>query len=94
MAATSNCVSLAAPFRVGAVRLEWCLILWILNEDLKCLELRVAVHVKHTFQKKVSCLEVPSTSVSYSTGSNPGQWVIQVSGTDSVSTLLHTYYKK
>ena len=58
MTAISNRVSLAAPFRVGRARLESCLILRILNEDSKCSELRVALSVKHTLQKKVSCLQV------------------------------------
>ena len=46
MAAILNRVSLAVPFRVGAARLESRLILWLLNEDLKCSESRVAVRVK------------------------------------------------
>ena len=81
MTAISNRVSLAAPFRVGRARLESCLILRILNEDSKCSELRVALSVKHTLQKKVSCLQV-------SLYIQPGQ--IRVSGTDPVSTLTYT----
>ena len=44
------------PLGSGTARLELCLILRILNEDLKCSELSVAVCVKHTLQKKVNCL--------------------------------------
>ena len=76
--------------------IELCLILRILNEDSKCLELCVALCVKHTLQKKVSCLQQVSL---YSTGSYPGQipdyypgqWVIRVIGTDPVSTLVSTH---
>ena len=80
MAAISNHVSLTAPFRVGATRLESCLILWILNEDSKCSELHVAVCVKHTLQKKVSCLQQVSLiqpgHIWVESGSvgHPGQW--------------------
>ena len=53
-----------------AARLELCLILRILNEGSKCSELRIALHIKHTLQKKVSCLQWRSL---YSTGSYRGQ---------------------
>ena len=97
MAAIVNRVRLAAPFRVGAARLESCLIL-ILNEDSKCLESRVAVRVEHTLQKKVSCLQqvnlIQPGHIRVKSGSDPdyypGQWVIRVSGTDLVSTLTCT----
>ena len=60
------------PSGSGAVRLESCLILQILNEDSKCSELRVAV-CKAYFTKES---ELPSTSVSLFnlviSGSNPG----------------------
>ena len=42
-------------------------------------------------------IELPSTSVSYATGSNPGhpgQWVIRVSGSDPVSTLICNMYSR
>ena len=59
---------------------------------------RVLLCVKHTLQKKASCLQQVSL---YSTGHIPiksgsdpnyylGHWVIRVSGTDPVSTLLYT----
>ena len=41
--------------------------------------------VKHTLQKKETCLQRVSL---YSTGSYPGHWVIRVIGTDPVSTLV------
>ena len=92
MAAILNRVSLVAPFRVGAARLESCL---ILNEDSKCSESRVAMRVKHTLQKKVSCLQQASliqlghirVRSGFDPDYYPGQWVIRVSGTDPVSTL-------
>ena len=87
MAAISNHVSLAAPFRVSAAGLESCLILWILNEDSKHLESQVAVRVKYTLQKKVSCLQQASLIQPGQIQVFPGQWVIRVSGTDPVSTL-------
>ena len=79
------------PSESGDVRLESCLILWILNEDLKCSESRVALCVKHTLQKKVSYLQQVSLFNRVISGSNPGyypgQCVIRISVTDPVSTL-------
>ena len=82
MVAILNHVSLAAPFRVGAARLESCLILWILNEDSKCSELCIAVRVKHTLQKKMSCLQQVSLFNRVISGSNLGltRIIIWVSG--------------
>ena len=87
------------PSGSGSMRLETCLILWILNEDSKCLQLRVAVCAKHTLQKKVSCLQqmsfISTGHIQVKSGSDLdyylGQWIIRVSGTDPVSTLILTY---
>ena len=74
------------PSVSGATRPKSCLIVWILNEDLKCSELRVAVCVKQTLQKKVSCFQQLSL---YSTGSYPGltRIAIQVSGSSGSVVL-------
>ena len=87
------------PTGSGTARLESCLILQILNEDSKCSELSVAVRVKYTLQKKVSCLQQVSLiqlgHIQVKSGSDldyyPDHWVIRVSGTDLASTLMHTH---
>ena len=70
------------PSASGDTRLELCLILWIVNEDLKCSESRVALCVKHTLQKKVSCLQQVSLFNRVISRSNLGltRITIRVSG--------------
>ena len=74
---------LQCPSGLGVARLESC---WILNEDSKCSELHIAVCVKYTLQKKVSCLQQVSL---YSIGSYPGQ--IRVSG--SSRSVILTWFQ-
>ena len=77
MTAISNRVSLAVPYMVIYRETR---ILQILNEDLKCSELCVALCVKYTLQKKSSCLQPGHIRVKSAVslfnrvicGSNPG----------------------
>ena len=87
MAAISDCVSLAAPFSVW--HHETRIMFNRVNTELRLEVFRVACCCYFTKES-----ELLSTSVSlYSTGSYPGQWVIWVSGTDPVSTLVQIIHE-